>query len=328
MKLSVYITSYNQKQYLVEAIESVLAQTYSPDQIIIVDDASSDGSQLIISEYAARHPDRISPIYHEENLGVAQTRNDALRAVSGDYVTYLDGDDRFLPTKLENEVRSLETNPKAHIAFSNVYIINPAGKRIDIWANQEPPQGYVFAKTFGRGFPKKRLFRNELIHFPSWREIGFYDPQLKMYEDYEMRVRLTKKLQVVYTGKPLVEYRRHGFGLSRLPTKHYIQAFEYLSNKNISLIEDLDSEERAYVLRKLDEWRALLIRRLGHEALSSKPKQPKRRVLALQFYRQSLQYHRYLDLKLLLAFLLPFQGYESLKLLYQKFNQIRYQKDR
>ena len=109
-RISVYITSYNQKEYLVEAIDSVLNQTLKPFEIIIVDDCSTDGSREVIAGYALRYPDLVNPIYHTRNQGVAQARIDALQMVTGDYVTYVDGDDRYLPTKLEKEARLLQEN--------------------------------------------------------------------------------------------------------------------------------------------------------------------------------------------------------------------------
>ena len=106
--ISVYITSYNQREFLAEAIDSVLAQTLPPHQIIVVDDCSTDGSQDIIADYARAHRGLFSPIYHRDNTGVAQVRADALAAVTGDLVTYVDGDDRYLPTKLEQEAAALK----------------------------------------------------------------------------------------------------------------------------------------------------------------------------------------------------------------------------
>jgi glycosyltransferase involved in cell wall biosynthesis len=324
MKISVYITSYNQKQYLIEAIESVLAQTYPPHQIIIVDDTSTDGSQEVISGYANRHPDLISTIFHAENMGVAHTRNDALRAVSGDYVTYLDGDDRYLPDKLEKEARILQKKSKAQICYSNVYIINPTGKRIDIWANRPPPQGNVFCQTFARDFPRKRLFRNELIHYPSWKQVGFHDTHLNLYEDYEMRIRLTKTLRVAYTDEPLIEYRRHSSGLSRVKTNRYLIAFDYLCEKNLHLLEDLNYQDQKFVRRKLKEWKAALIRRKSREVLFTDTNFFRSRIKALSHYRKSLNYHFYIDIKFWLHFLLPNPGFSMMQSILNAIQLARY----
>ena len=95
MKISVYISSYNQKEYLQVAIESVLNQTFLPYEIIIVDDCSSDGSQELIKEYSKKYS-FIRYVFHKENKGIAQVRITALSKVTGDFVTYLDGDDLYL----------------------------------------------------------------------------------------------------------------------------------------------------------------------------------------------------------------------------------------
>ena len=118
MNISVYIPSYNQGKFLAQAIESVLAQTRCPRQLILIDDGSSDGSQDVIAAYAARHPRLITAIYHDRNQGIPRTRNAALQAVTGDCVTYVDADDRLLPTKLEREADAAGGEPRCpHCVF-------------------------------------------------------------------------------------------------------------------------------------------------------------------------------------------------------------------
>jgi glycosyltransferase involved in cell wall biosynthesis len=258
MKISVCITSYNQKHYLTEAIESVLNQSVHPGEIIIVDDCSTDGSQEIISAYVGRYPNLIRPFYHERNCGIARTRTKALEAVTGDFVTYLDGDDRFLPPKLDFELRSLLGNPHAQIACSNFHYINAAGTRIGIWADGgEPvPQGNVFVQVFARDYPKGGLFRNELVGYEAWKKVGFYDESLTLFEDYDMRIRLTKQLRTVYCDELLMEYRRHKSGLSRSRAAKKLEAFEYIYRKNCPLLDDLNVSQRRKIKRRVGKWMA------------------------------------------------------------------------
>jgi glycosyltransferase involved in cell wall biosynthesis/DNA-binding SARP family transcriptional activator len=244
-KISVYITSYNQKAYLIEAVESALKQSLRPREIIIVDDCSTDNSQALIANYAQKYPDLISPIYHTKNLGVVRTRLDALNAVTGDYVTYVDGDDRFLPEKLEHEFEILAGNPKAQIVFSNNYYINPDGQPIGLWVEEEkPPQGYIFKETFGRRFPKNSLFRMELVNYQAWKAVGFHDPAITIYEDFDMRIRMTKHLQAAFCDEPLSEIRMHDKGLSKLEAKQHLASLEFIYHKNRSLLADLDAFDR------------------------------------------------------------------------------------
>jgi len=316
MKISVYITSYNQKALLSEAVESVLAQTLRPHQIIIVDDASSDGSQELIRGYAARYPGLITPVLHERNQGVAAARNSALQRATGEYVTYLDGDDRYLPRKLEREAAALRARPQAGIAFSDVYVINRQGERIDRWTRTaKPPQGDVFAHTFARAFPGRRLFRNELVNLYAWKAsgAGWYDPHLRMYEDYDLRIRLTHRLRTVYVDEALSEYRRHAGSLRSAHPRQYLEAFEYICAKNASLLDGLDAERRAWVERRLDAWRAELWRRMAWHALLEDGSWWQARRRALACTRRAWGYQRRLPLPFLVRLLAPLQTYHRLQ---------------
>ncbi|GAB4532315.1 MAG: hypothetical protein Fur0018_20870 [Anaerolineales bacterium] len=316
MKISVYITSYNQKDVLSEAIESVLAQTLRPHQVIVVDDASTDGSREIIRGYAARYPNWITPVLHERNQGVAAARNSALAHVTGDYVAYLDGDDRYLPHKLAREAEALRTHPGAGIAFSDVYVINPQGQRIDRWTRSgRPPQGDIFPQTFARAFPGRRLFRNELVDFRAWQQCGagFYDPHLRMYEDYDLRIRLTKHLPTVYVDEPLSEYRRHEGSLRSAHPETYLQTFEYLCRKNAPLLDDLPAEKRAWVQRRLDAWRAELLRRMAWHALLEEGPWWQNRRRALHFTRQAWRHEKRLPLPFLVRLFTPFKTWRALQ---------------
>lgn len=315
MRISVYIPSFNQKAYLIEAIESVLAQTLRPHQIIVVDDCSGDGSQEVIAGYAARYPQLFTPIYHERNRGVAQTRVDALQVVTGEYVTYVDGDDRILPTKLEKEAGLLRERPLIDIVFSNNYYMNATGQRTGTWIEDErPPTGDVFLQTFSRDFPRQNLFRMELVNYRAWRQIGFHDVKLHIYEDWDMRIRLAKQLRVGYLDQPLSEIRRHGKGLASSTGRKHLRATEYIVRKNVPLLDDVTPSQRSYVRRGLDEWRAKLWRGLAREALEDELQDAPRRIRALRHYWHSLRYRpRKKGLKLLLRILLPASGYEGLR---------------
>jgi len=328
LKISIYITSYNQKHYLIEAIESVLNQTLKPYQIIIVDDCSTDGSQNIIAGYASRYPELITPIYHSQNQGVAQTRIHAMQAVTGDYATYVDGDDRILPTKLEKEAKLLQDNPHAQIAFSNYYYITENGIRTGIWADGEtPPQGDVFRQTFAREFPRRNLFRNELVNYQAWKNIGFYDTYLGIYHDYEMRIRLTKQLQIVYYDEPLAEYRRCQSGVSSAKLIQHLAELEYAYKKNILLLKQLSLKEQDTIRRKLGEYLAVVARGAARQSLLESASSVNNRVDAIRYYLKGLQYQPdYLDYKLALRILLPKTVYVWIKskyfLLKVKNNQL------
>jgi len=320
MRISVYITSYNQKEYLIEAIESVLCQTLRPFQIVVVDDCSTDGSQELIAGYASRYGDLFTSVFRATNQGIARTRIDGVKTATGDYVSHVDGDDKFLPTKLEKEARLLQENRDAQIAFSDYYYITQDGTRTGSWAEREkPPQGDVFCRAYARDFPKHSLFRNELVNRAAWERIGFYDPNLSLYEDYEMLIRLTKYLRVVYCDEPLSEYRRHDSGLSRARAAEHLAALNYIYEKNKPLLDDLSPDAKAEVERKLGDWMARIADRAVYEAIED-AQQRRGRAHALRQYLRLVRTQPSYSVRLrpVLRLLLPNVAYESLRFVSRK----------
>ncbi len=111
-KVSVVITCYNQERYIAEALDSVLAQKTSfPYWIIVSDDASKDRSQEILKQYEENYPETVKVLYHENNQGTNQNRNEALRICDTPYVAFLDGDDYWCDDQqLERKYKFLEQN--------------------------------------------------------------------------------------------------------------------------------------------------------------------------------------------------------------------------
>jgi glycosyltransferase involved in cell wall biosynthesis len=314
MRISVYITSFNQKEFLIEAVESVLAQTLPASQIIIADDYSQDGSQEVIAGFQSRYPELITPIYHERNLGVARTRADALQSVVGDYVTYVDGDDRYLPTKLEREAALLERHAEAQLIYSNNYYMTSDGHRTGTWVTtKRPPEGYVFRETFARDFPRGQLFRMELVPYQAWRQVGFHDVNLRLLEDWDMRIRLSKHYRIAYCDEPLTEVRQHNTGLSSLGASERLAALDHIWEKNKELLDDVDADDRAYIAGTIGRLRAEFMRRQAKEELGAF-RQPRGSIRhAIKYYRESLQYELFFDLDVLAGLVLPQNLYRWLR---------------
>src|SRR6266480_4642440 len=112
-QVSVVITSYNQQDYLREAIESAIDQTVGAFEIIVADDHSTkDGSVETIRQYVAKYPGLVRGLFQERNVGIPRNRNSALRRIKGDYIAILDGDDRLLPGFIERHGATLAANPQ------------------------------------------------------------------------------------------------------------------------------------------------------------------------------------------------------------------------
>ena len=314
-RISVFITSYNQKGLLVEAIESILSQTFQPFEIIICDDCSTDGSQEVIASYTNRHPRLIRPFYHKQNIGIPRNKSFALEQVKGNLVTYLDGDDRFLSRKLEFELDCLKRNPESKIVFSNFYYINEQGERTAIWAEDGHaiPTGYVFPQSFSRDFPRNTLFRNELIDYESLKKVGFFDCEFAMYHDWELRIRLTKLYNVSYCPEILTEYRRHSDSISMSAPSRHLDEMERVYKKNADLFFDLNDPTRVQIEKRIFNILGHLAFRSVIEKLNERDK--KNGFIA---FKKSLSYGKKISqLGLLFLFLIPRPGYKLLRKTYR-----------
>lgn len=107
-KVSIHIISFNQKDYIAEAIESAVSQDYENLEVVVSDDASTDGTAEIISEYKLRYPSRLVVLLNQKNVGVTKNANRGLRLCSGKYIAFQGGDDVLLPGKISAQVEWFE----------------------------------------------------------------------------------------------------------------------------------------------------------------------------------------------------------------------------
>jgi glycosyltransferase involved in cell wall biosynthesis len=249
MNISVYITSYNQKAFLKEAIDSVLAQTLLPNEIVIIDDASTDGSQDLIQEYCLRETNIISH-FNKENKGITKNRNLALSLVTGDLITWLDGDDVYLPDKLKTQFELIQQT-NADLVYTNFYISEDQIDSIKrVWCSDisQLPQGNnILKEVLSRNFPRNALFRYEMITRDLLNEIGGYDEKIDIYEDFEYRIRLAEKANTAFSMKALSIYRLHGKGLSNKEKSVHLSCLNYIHEKHKKLILNFNPKEQEQI---------------------------------------------------------------------------------
>lgn len=253
MRISVLITSYNQIDFLAEAVESALQQTEPVFEIIISDDCSTDGSQRLIHEFQRGHPETIRVFMHERNMGIPRNKSFAIGQAGGDWIMILDGDDRLRPEKIAATRRTVKVYPHARVIFGNHAYVDKNGAQFGVWATDdqpEPPSGWALKEVFAKSYPDNSLFRNEVVHLASLDEIGYYDPEMMIYEDWELRIRLANRYQLAYGDEILSEYRRHEGGISQIDPDVHTKYIRLLFNKNRALLEPLPAEERLDTIRK------------------------------------------------------------------------------
>src|SRR5437879_263653 len=211
-QISLIISSYNQQEYLREAIESAIDQTVAASEIIVADDHSTkDASIETIREFTAKYPGLLRGLFQEKNVGIPKNRKSALRMVKGDYVAIVDGDDRLLPRFIERHGDALAANPQAHVTYSNRYDINQRGERRP--RDRSPqPSGDVLAYV-ARG--RKAILRSMVAKYDLVKAAGFLDENHYHYDGFILTLRLARLTPFVYLPDPLMEKRDHAGGTSK-----------------------------------------------------------------------------------------------------------------
>jgi glycosyltransferase involved in cell wall biosynthesis len=253
LRASIVITSYNQRSYLTEAVESALAQTLRPWEVIVADDGSTDGSPEVIRAYAERYPGWVKGVFQRENMGIPRNRNAGLRLATGDAVAILDGDDRLLPNCLAAHQAALDAGPGAGCSYSNVWLIGPDGARARRRDEAPRPAGDVFAYVAAA---RLGLMRSMLMRLDLVQRAGYMDESHPKYDGYLLSLSLARLTRFVYTFEPLAEYRVHAQGdsrsfSSREGLRHLMGAHEAARRQTADLPAESQRQIEAAWRRKL-----------------------------------------------------------------------------
>lgn len=209
--VSIICLCYNQANYVVESLTSVLQQTYEQIEIIIVDDASTDDSTSVIEKFIARHP-CIQFIHNETNIGNCASFNKALVHAKGEYIIDLAADDILLPDRVTQGVKSFKQHGGNYgINFTDAAYINKQGEYIRKHylrdnsgrLTQKVPQGNVFKEILETYFI---CSPTTMIKKCVLEELGGYDETLT-YEDFDLWVRASRSWKFCYTDMILVHKR-------------------------------------------------------------------------------------------------------------------------
>ena len=200
-QVSVIIPCYNQAHFLHEAIESVLAQTYSNREIIVVNDGSTDSTAEVAGRYSAvRH-------IYQENAGPSAARNTGLKQTSGEYLVFLDADDRLLPEALEIGVDCLRQHPECAFASGFCRLIVADGSLLG------KPEQLCIARDHYLEFLRRNYIwcPSSVIYRRSVLEtVKGFNTSLGRAEDYDLFLRITKDHPIFCHSQFVADYRLHG----------------------------------------------------------------------------------------------------------------------
>ena len=200
--ISCIIPVFNAERFLAEAIDSVFAQTYRPIEVIVVDDGSTDGS----AEVAARYGDRVRYIF-QENQGHASARNRGIAEAKGDFLAFLDADDRWHPEKLKRQASVLADDPSVDLCYAKTHNF------VDGAAVDGPPNiaGSQPLEPVSVLLPTTALIRRRVFD-----RHGTFDADLGALPDHHWAIRCSEGGAKIYALDDLLHERRiHRDNLSR-----------------------------------------------------------------------------------------------------------------
>jgi glycosyltransferase involved in cell wall biosynthesis len=205
--VSVIVPTYNHARFIREAVDSALAQTRPPLEVIIVDDGSTDGTPEILASYG----DRIR-VLSQAKSGVAAARNAGIAAARGEYLAFLDSDDGWYPRKLEAQMPRFDAEPSVGLVHCGVARVDAEGRTVRTAVGGM--EGRV-AEAMLRLDREVIVAQGSSIVVPKRvaEEIGGYDTRLPPSEDWDFCYRLATRYAIGYVPEVLVRHRQHEGGI-------------------------------------------------------------------------------------------------------------------
>ncbi|MBF0511928.1 MAG: glycosyltransferase [Candidatus Omnitrophica bacterium] len=200
-KVSVIIPTYNRGQYIQQALESVLAQTFHDYEIIVIDDGSTDNTQEILRRFKGKIRSM-----RQDNQGISKTRNQAISRSNGQYIAFLDSDDYWVSEKLEEQVRILDRHPHVGLVYARMPIINEQGERIGMKPSGVCGRNFKELLEVWGDLPTSTIMTRK----ECFERAGLFDTSLCTMEDIDMWIRIARYYDLYeIENKVLAYYRRH-----------------------------------------------------------------------------------------------------------------------
>jgi len=208
--VSVIIPTYNRAAFVVGAVESVMAQTLSDWELVVVDDGSTDGTEAILAPYSGR-----LRYIRSGHRGVSAARNLGVWETRGEWLAFLDSDDLWLPRKLERQMEALEGHPETPLCYTDEIWVRK-GRRVNPGKRHKKYSGWIFERCLPLCIisPSSVLIRREVFS-----ELGGFDERLPACEDYDLWLRITSRYPVIFLEERLIVKR--GGHPDQLSTIHW-----------------------------------------------------------------------------------------------------------
>lgn len=212
-KVSVLMSVYNGERFLHEAVDSILNQTFTDLEFIIVDDGSTDNTWQILQEYAADEP-RLLLMRNESNLGLAGSLNRGLSLARGEYIARMDADDVSLPERLAAQVAFLDESPDVGVAGSSVQVIDGDGSPGNVWRYPTTHGLILWSLCFHTSIMHPTaVFRRAVV-----QRVGGYDESFAQAQDRDLWQRISSFARLANLPEVYLLHRLHPISVSRIHT--------------------------------------------------------------------------------------------------------------
>lgn len=198
--VSVIVPSFNHEKYLTQCIDSIMSQTYTNFELVVIDDGSKDDSLKALKELQKKYSFNL---IHQKNRGLSATLNRGIKEFSkGNYIAFCASDDYWCLDKLEKQVRFMEKNPEFPMCYGNTYYVNNDSVPVN-QKNKNFRGGWLFDDIFTHKFhpPVNYMYRANIFN-----EVGYYDETMYA-EDYYMNLKIASRFPIGYLNQFLSFYR-------------------------------------------------------------------------------------------------------------------------
>lgn len=268
---SIVIPLYNKEKYIENALKSILDQTVTDYEIIIVDDGSTDKSREIVDKHISN---KIRIIDHYENKGLSAARNTGIRNAKSDYVTFLDADDLWHPNYLQTIKNLISSYPEAHIFATNFDEVYPKSTHKPHNGSENLPSGFNGLIDFFKINLKQGIYTPSSVcwHKSVFGTVGYYDEKITFSEDLDFNIRANLKFKLAYStsiqmsyfmetdnqitrssilNKTLPDYDQYEKYCSTVPyLKKYLDFERYVLAKHLKI--DGDKTKHKKIIRNID----------------------------------------------------------------------------
>lgn len=243
MYFSIIIPLYNKAPYVEKALRSVATQTFSNYELIIVDDGSKDDSatiaeRVIISCWQSLSKSQPVKLIRQANAGVSSARNNGVAVSQGQYICFLDSDDWWEPTFLENIALLIQEYPDAGIYGTSYTIVNEHKHKTriaPIGLDKDFEKGYInYCQVYAKTLCMPLTSISTCIPRHIFEELGGFKPQLKLGEDFDLWIRIALNYKVAFLNKPMSNYNQdvdntnRAVGHLHKPENHMLWNLDYL----------------------------------------------------------------------------------------------------